>query len=602
MKKRILQFFQEISLSKRLTYVLLFYTICLIAVVFISYSSMIHLMQSKTIENTQILGEQTTAAIESIIGDALSTADIPNRSSDIQSFLIQSNNIAMYTMNVEEKKEVYRRELDFIRSLKVYNNLGKGSNSLYIFNRDGRAYYDKKNSQTSAYTREDYITLQNLLYKARTQGVPIVILNQVPAENHSKTFYTFSVLREIRDLYTQEVLGMVVAETDVSVVEDALEKLNSITKGKVTITEANADEQRTERKQSWNQKIFDMWMPNPEYYDAAKQAITIEVPSKLYNWKLSITVPVHQLVSDITQIQVVLLGAIVFLMCITILVILLISKNIVTPLQGLMRKMRSIKETDDLKATFNTDRKDEIGQLYLQFNSMFQNIRELMLQTKQMERKHREVELDALQGQINPHFIYNTLETIRMNAEMHDDEETGDMIYQLSQLMRYSMKRGFETCTLGEELQYVENYMKLMNFRFGNQFMLHLQTEEIYRGYPVMKMLLQPLVENATMHGYDSNTEKMNITISCKRTEEAFYLYIKDDGVGMSEERLTQVRNNLKTEQQYPIETQKKSIGLRNVNERIQVLYGKMYGLQVYSVKGAGTTVEVKLPCVMGRE
>jgi two-component system sensor histidine kinase YesM len=210
-------------------------------------------------------------------------------------------------------------------------------------------------------------------------------------------------------------------------------------------------------------------------------------------------------------------------------------------------------------------------------------------------QRKKEAELEALQNQINPHFIYNTLESIRMTAVINDDVEVSDMTQLLGKLLRYGMGTGTETVPLAMELEHLNMYMQLLNYRYGNRFVLEI-VNVTDSELPVMKLLFQPIVENAVYHGMDESKPSMNIRLAYEQSGTDHLFTITDDGVGMSEANLVRLRRRL-NEPKEEHENNGRGIGLRNVHERLKLLFGEGYGISIESMEGAGTAVSVRMPC-----
>jgi len=216
----------------------------------------------------------------------------------------------------------------------------------------------------------------------------------------------------------------------------------------------------------------------------------------------------------------------------------------------------------------------------------------------------REAELDALQSQINPHFLYNTLESIRGQAVMEGADVIAEMAYALSSFFRYSINRKEKLVLLEDEFRNVKNYIKIQNYRFNNKYALRIYMDEADR--PVVdhcqlpRMTIQPIIENALLHGVrDSEREIEYLDISIGLTESKLLIKVTDHGVGICQEKLDEINNELRGAAGTSLNTPTNSgngIALTNINERIQLAFGEIYGLRVYSTLGFGCTVEIVLP------
>lgn len=222
-----------------------------------------------------------------------------------------------------------------------------------------------------------------------------------------------------------------------------------------------------------------------------------------------------------------------------------------------------------------------------------------------MEMFQKKAEYSALQSQINPHFLYNTLETIRSQAITDGDNEIAEMVRRLSSIFRYSISREGEMVTLRDEINNIRNYMKIMEFRFYDRFELEIDVDEEERIYDlyVPRLILQPLVENAISHGLDETVEGGIVRIEAVLADDLI-VTVSDNGKGMSLSELDDLNEKIHAAGAGPRSGEKKGSGIAlfNINQRISLLYGKKYGLNLYSSENCGTDVELILPVIDKRE
>lgn len=216
----------------------------------------------------------------------------------------------------------------------------------------------------------------------------------------------------------------------------------------------------------------------------------------------------------------------------------------------------------------------------------------------------KQAKIAALQSQINPHFLYNTLECIRSEALLYECQSIADMAKALAAFFRYSISKKENIVTVRDELRNIENYFMIQSYRFENKFSFDIKVsqedEEVYN-YQVPKLSLQPIVENAIFHGLETKVADGKVTIRAYTTDKELVMVISDNGVGIAPDTLLQMQKALRAQGQ--LEMHKSSehgngIALYNVNQRIRLLFGETYGLHIYSTKGMGTDVEIWLPKV----
>lgn len=234
----------------------------------------------------------------------------------------------------------------------------------------------------------------------------------------------------------------------------------------------------------------------------------------------------------------------------------------------------------------------EVSVLNDSLNTMIDKINELLEQVKTEQGRLRKAEFELLKSQINPHFLYNTLDTIVWLAEAGEQKKVVDMVGSLSDFFRTSLNQGKDMVSVKEELQHSRSYLEIQQVRYQDILQYEIQVPETLFCYLIPKITIQPLVENALYHGIKNKRGIGKIMITGKREKDYFVLIVEDNGAGMSRERLEVVREGMNQKSQ----TEKDIYALYNVNERIRLNFGQKYGLSIDSVLGEGTTVQVMLP------
>lgn len=262
----------------------------------------------------------------------------------------------------------------------------------------------------------------------------------------------------------------------------------------------------------------------------------------------------------------------------------------------LIKKMKKV-EAGDLNISNVIEGEDEVGLLDRQFNRMVCRLESVISENCVQRLEKREAELSALQLQINPHFLYNTLESISAIAAINDCFDICSISQKLGDMFRYSintMKNEF--VFLRDEINHIKNYIFIQEIRFDGRFEVQYNIPEILMDCKILKFILQPIVENAISHGLEEKEVKGCITISAENYENVLYLTVKDDGAGMSHERLEQLNAYFNESDINTKEYAKRSIGLKNVDSRIKMVNGNAYGVTVNSQIKVGTQVVIKLP------
>ncbi|TYA12856.1 sensor histidine kinase [Paenibacillus faecis] len=254
----------------------------------------------------------------------------------------------------------------------------------------------------------------------------------------------------------------------------------------------------------------------------------------------------------------------------------------------------------DLNVVSRIDGNDEIGQLYRQFNYMVESIRMLMDQvvekTEQntaLELAQREIKLKMMASQINPHFLFNALESIRMNAHMKGEKEIANVVRLLGRLMRKNLEVGRERTPLKEEVEMVRSYLEIQKFRYESRLQYELNVDPEANEIRLPPLIIQPLVENSVVHGVEDKEDGVEVVIEIRKLENHILVKVKDNGLGMTPERLAEVQGSISGSE----ESEEKRIGLRNVHQRLVLSYGEPHGLKISSKYGKGTEISFTIPC-----
>lgn len=262
-----------------------------------------------------------------------------------------------------------------------------------------------------------------------------------------------------------------------------------------------------------------------------------------------------------------------------------LSKIIVSDIEKLTKNMKEV-EAGNLVINVTSDSKDELGNLITGFGNMINRINTLINENYKGEISQKESEMRALQAQINPHFLYNSLSLINWKALETDQQDISRLTLLLSTFYRTALNKGDNILSIRDELSNVKSYMDIQLMMHDNQFDVVIDVDEDILEYSTLNLLLQPLVENAIDHGIDLKTDGRGvITISGKSEDDKIILSVSDNGIGMDEVQVASM-----------LTKQSSGYGVRNVNERIRLLFGNEYGLKIKSEIGVGTTIQIIIP------
>lgn len=281
----------------------------------------------------------------------------------------------------------------------------------------------------------------------------------------------------------------------------------------------------------------------------------------------------------------------VLIVAVVVTVTVFVLNSITKPIGNLCKVTDQISEGDFTVRT-NVDTRDEIAVLGESVNGMTEKLEVMVNKIKEDERKMRYAELRLLQEQINPHFLYNTLDTIVWLIEGKDSDSAVNMVVSLSEFFRLVLSKGKEYITIQEEELHIISYLQIQQARYRDILEYEIKiSPEIY-SYKILKLTLQPLVENALYHGIKYKRAKGKITITGKLIDDKIYLAVEDNGVGMEPEKLEKLRVEITR----PCTEIEAGFGLANVNERIRMNFGAEYGMTIDSAKGEGTRVGIVIP------
>ena len=298
---------------------------------------------------------------------------------------------------------------------------------------------------------------------------------------------------------------------------------------------------------------------------------------------------VYKIKSRITYIS---LGFIVMILIVTYFAINQYSSK----LRNMMKNIEKLKQ-GKLDTRFNIKQEvDELDMIAISIDEMSESLQYNINKNYIAEVKQKQAEINALQSQIKPHFLYNTLEVIRMSALSSKNKEVAQMIYNLASMFRYSTYNNGSLVSIRDEIKHSKMYLSLCSTRYKGMLDYSIHVDDKYLDYLVPKFTIQPILENAINHGLRKGFYDNYIKVTIKEIDEGIEISIKDNGNGMSEEAISKIKDELEKNIQKP-----NSIGLMNINNRLKLNFGEQYGIYINSRMNEGTTVSIKIP-VLGDE
>ncbi|WP_308635464.1 sensor histidine kinase [Paenibacillus silvisoli] len=332
--------------------------------------------------------------------------------------------------------------------------------------------------------------------------------------------------------------------------------------------------------------------------DSKQGAIVIDegFSNKLYfrNWHITGKFQERQVLEEVRKSKEFVIYMALPNILIPTLIIVWFTRSLNQRLFRILRQMKRVKN-HSFDLIEDEGSSDEIGQLTMEFNHMTMQIRSLIhdvymadIQKKELELGRKQSQLHALQSQINPHFLFNSLETIRMRSLMKSEDETAKIIHHMAKIFRKSLSWGKDMVSVRDELDLVESFLQIQKYRFGDKLDYRIEVDEDCTMNLIPKMTLQPLVENSSIHGIEPMKHSGLITVRVQKSGDSLICTVSDNGVGMSEERLRQLQHDT-----FHSEELGESIGIRNVYLRLKLFYGDQADFTIESAKGQGTATRI---------
>ena len=346
---------------------------------------------------------------------------------------------------------------------------------------------------------------------------------------------------------------------------------------------------------SFSEKKYKKWIRHSETAGADEKNIYIYCEGSFSRCGIFASVKKQAVLSDLMQMRKYIFGIAAGFGIIALMAAVYISRIVYKPVQKLMTAMKAVSDGEmDTRAEIVS--KDEIGLAAEEFNRMLDRIEDLIRQLIQEEKKKKDAELEALQYQITPHFMYNTLNSIKCYALIHDQKEIATVIEDFVELLQTCIQKKGTFLTVAEEVQVLENYIHLQEFRNGENYQVEYKIEWEAQQCKIPRLILQPLVENAIIHGLDLKNDQKRLIIEAYTSGSRLYLKITDNGRGMTEEQIEELlkKKGKKTKGLT-------AVGIPNIQDRLNLYYGRQAKLTLKS-EGEGTTATIYLPVNRGED
>lgn len=564
-----------------LTYTLLMIVpLVVISIYFYIYAMSV--FESRIVKSFQETNQQMVSTADSFVSSMFKSSEQPFYDERLMQIL--SKDYTAVTYETFEKSMDFRYISDNVFKELMTFNPDIDSILIYPVNNSliyRRGYDTTFNYNYSPVTEPWYRTIVNNAER------PILVGMHEEKQMYAKPRSVLSVGRVLVDVGTYQKLGVLLVNFRM----DKLEKLFSGLGDKQDVNQFIVDEKGMVVFSSdpfmigmkYSQVMEKMKPDNENYY-------VVHDESNVSGWQFYSIVLRDKLLYESNQIRNFSTLLLLLLIVLGFVTAYLVSGSISNPIRRLNRLMRKV-EKGDFDVTAQQDSLDEVGHLSRTFNRMTVEIKDLIEQTKIEEKKKRSAELNALQNQINPHFIYNTLSVIKWMAQAQMANNITETVDDMIKVLSFSTRNTQEFVSIEEEAAFIHSYLELLQLRYFNVFDFEIDVAPDVLECRTLKFMVQPFVENAVFHGFAEDSRQYNLSIRVQRKGSDIQFTISDNGMGISEEQLSRLLQQEMSDAQTM-----NSIGVGNVSRRLKLHFGEKYGVTINSVKGEGTTVLILIP------
>ncbi len=431
--------------------------------------------------------------------------------------------------------------------------------------------------------------------KLNKTDTTVVYSNRFVSQNGKN--YCMAIAHNIRS--NGKIIGYIIVDIPADVFRTALDAVNPSLPIKFTVTDENYYLLYDEMFLGKNQTFLDTDFRNRIVQSQQNRKLYLEDPQRFITWNTTngrnsllvlSAIPVELVVMSNNYIAITTFAVAIGAILLCLIILPFIIHSLTKPLNAIVGTMNRVQD-GDTQARVVIKNDDEFGFIGTSLNSMLDNLNELFQTNLEKQNRLRLAELKALHAQINPHFLYNTLDSIKWLAKLNGVDDIVLIVSQLGRLLKNSINNQRDSVKISEEMALVESYLSIQKIRYGNKFDVDIQVDELIKQCVVPKLIIQPIVENAIIHGIEDKIGKAHLTIRAWKESNKIIFEVTDDGVGISEEDLANIQYKSQ-----PENLGNNSIGLANVDKRIKLYYGKEYGLGITSGVNVGTVTRITMP------
>lgn len=588
-KKKLNARIYSIGTSMVLYFVLLI-SIVILLVSTLSYTYSIKDFENLSIRYTQSLIAEINAGVDSYIDNVKSMSSVICENRDVQTLMSMYNEAHGTPLTGDDAKVAEELRQNAMRHLRLVAETRSEITNVAVISKYRDVLFSDPRQQPnlhSEYNLADWF-LKPLTYKENIVVSPSHVQNLVSGEYR----WVISISRAVLDPVTGEVTGVMVIDLNFYAIKAICETVQLDKNGYTYVIDDDGNIIYHPQQQLIYAGIkvdpfTEILQMDVSYLRTDENKIYTKNRSELTGWTAVGVINGNELIRDRTRIIDFYFTLSGLCLLFAAVAALIISSSVTRPIKKLESTMHLV-EDGDLSVQADTNINNEIGHLGGSFNTMIANIKTLMDNALADEEAKRKSEINALQAQINPHFLYNTLDSIIWMSASGKNEEVTEMTAALAKLFRTSISQGENFVPLRNEMENIQSYLTIQKMRYGDKLSYELAVDERFMNAPVPKLILQPIVENALYHGIKLSPTPGTIRIGARQEGDVLILTVSDDGVGMSAEQLAHIFD---ADKDSP-----RGIGILNVHNRIQLCFGSAYGLHYFSEADSGTRVEIHLP------
>ncbi len=591
-----LQFYRNISIKKKLLLVLYIQILLpLIFIGFFSFKSSEEIITNKSISYSKDILSLIELRLQDTVRNLnIISQDLRSNENIYQALINDYNNninklnnyeVASQLNNVFLKAAITRNEIESICIV---------SNSKRFFTFDNNNDTDASNIRSVV--KQNYTNIREEV--AVSNGKAVWFFN-----SKNGIVQNAYLIRMIYHKDTYKEIGLLVVQINMEFLDSVLQGLESEVMQNTTILSPDNEVILYKNKAAmdkYEQVIKKIPYNKDSFVDKKNSIFVAYTTLSDPNWRIVTYIPLNQLYSDVGELR----NRIIMLCMVSILILsavsIIMSFDMIKPINQLVKAMKGMNIDNISDSYIEIERRDELGFLHKTFNNMTKEIDHLVTWIYREQITRKEAEIKALQSQINPHFLFNTLESINWMAQLNNVPEISETVSDLSTLMEASIGRDDRLITIEEEFIYIDKYIALLKRRFEDRLTLIKEVDPKVLYLKIPRLLIQPLIENAVYHGVESSRGKGIISLTARIKEELMVIEVIDNGNGISADDLIKLNKGLEMDNDTYFKSlsskKNKSIGIDNVNRRIKLFYGEKYGIKIESKLNIYTKVSVTLP------